>query len=83
MEKEIKETLIALFAGINNADGPAIVRETARLDEIATRARGKVDPRLQHFLERRSYDKARMFLEGLADIPAGVCGGRGGRSTES
>jgi len=80
MEIEIKGALIALFSGINSADGGAIVRETARLDALAAASRGKIDPRLQHFLERRSYDKARRFLEGVNNIPAGVCGGRGNAS---
>ena len=36
-------------------------------------------PQLLHFLERRSYAKAAMFLGGAEDIPVGVCGGRAAR----
>ncbi|MDB6128633.1 MAG: hypothetical protein JWM35_2529, partial [Verrucomicrobia bacterium] len=35
-------------------------------------------PQLEHFLGKRSYAKALMFLGGETDIPIGACGGRPG-----
>jgi hypothetical protein len=48
----------------------------ARLDEALERGRAGLHPQLVHFLERRSYAKALMFLGGETDIPVGACGGR-------
>lgn len=78
METEIKQSLISLLDGIKRADGPTIASEMARLDEFAARGRAGLHPQLVHFLERRSYAKALVLLEG--DTPAaGLCGGRAGR----
>jgi hypothetical protein len=76
MEAQIKESLMALMDGIKRADGDAITREMARLDGYLGKARGQLHPQLVHFLERRSYPKALMFLGGESDIPVGSCGGR-------
>ena len=83
MEAQIKESLIALLAGIKNADGAVISREMARLDECVAAGRKTLHPQLLHFLERRSYAKAEMFLGGASDIPAGICGGRAGKNAGS
>jgi hypothetical protein len=77
MEKQIKDSLLALLAGIKAADGQVVAAEMARLDEWVTRGRAGLHPQLVHFLENRSYAKALMFLGGETDIPAGACGGRG------
>lgn len=76
MEAQIKESLMALMDGIKRADGEAIAREMATLDAFAGEGRGSLHPQLLHFLERRSYPKALMFLGGESDIPVGSCGGR-------
>jgi hypothetical protein len=81
MEPEIKAALITLVNGIKQADGKVVATETARLDDLAERGRTTLHPQLVHFLERRSYNKALMFLEGTPDIPAGICGG--GKKTTS
>jgi hypothetical protein len=47
-----------------------------RLDRLVAESRGTLDPRLAHFLERRSYAKALDFLGGAADVPRGTCGPR-------
>lgn len=80
MEAEIKAALVALLDGIKAADGRVIATEMARLDDFAERGRAGLHPQLVHFLERRSYAKALMFLGGEQDIPVGVCGGRAGRT---
>ena len=79
MEPQIKESLIALLAGIKISDGHVIAAEMARLDGYLEQGRLGLHPQLVHFLERRSYAKALMFLGGETEIPVGVCGGgRGG-----
>jgi hypothetical protein len=76
MEDQIKQALITLLDGINRADGDAVASQMALLDGYVGQARGSLHPQLVHFLERRSYPKALMFLGGKSDIPAGSCGGR-------
>ena len=76
METQIKESLIALLAGIKVADGNAIVDRTAQLDEIVAKHGDRLHPQLSHFLERRSYAKALQFLGGDAAIPSGSCASR-------
>ena len=62
--------------GIKRADGGAIASQMAMLDGYLEQARGTLHPQLVHFLERRSYPKALLFLGGESAIPAGSCGGR-------
>jgi hypothetical protein len=76
MEEHIKQSLISLMDGIKRADGPVIASQMAALDGFAAQGRGTLHPQLQHFLERRSYPKALLFLGGESDIPVGVCGGK-------
>jgi hypothetical protein len=80
METEIKESLIALLAAIKAANGNVIAAEMERLEGFLDRGRDVLHPQLVHFLEKRSYAKAVMFLGGESDIPVGICGGRAGRS---
>lgn len=79
METEIKESLIALLDAIKATNGKTIAEEMARLDDFLERGRSNLHPQLVHFLERRSYAKAVMFLGGESDIPVGICGGRAGK----
>ena len=79
METQIKDSLIALLAGIKAADGQVIADEMAKLDDFLARGRAGLHPQLVHFLENRSYAKAVMFLGGETDIPVGACGGKAAR----
>jgi len=79
METEIKDALISLLSAIKNSNAKVIATEMARLDDFAARGRMTLHPQLLHFLERRSYAKAAMFLGGEQDIPIGACGGRAAR----
>ena len=79
MEIEIKASLIALLDAIKVSNGRVIAAEMAKLDDFAMRGRLTLHPQLLHFLERRSYAKAAMFLGGVEDIPVGVCGGKAAR----
>jgi hypothetical protein len=76
MEAQIKESLMALMDAIKRSDGEAIALQMARLDGYVGEGRAALHPQLVHFLERRSYPKALMFLGGESDIPVGSCGGR-------
>jgi hypothetical protein len=76
VEDQIKQALIALLDGIKRADGEAISAQMGLLDGYLGKARGSLHPQLIHFLERRSYPKALMFLGGESDIPVGSCGGK-------
>lgn len=79
MEPEIKAALIALLDAIRKSNAKIIASEMARLDDFAERGRMSLHPQLLHFLERRSYAKAALFLGGAEDIPVGACGGRAAR----
>lgn len=77
VETQIKESLIALLAGINRSDGMVIAGEISKLDDLLQRGRAGLDPQLVHFLERRSYAKALTFLEGDAGgLPRTACAPR-------
>jgi len=76
METQVKASLISLLDGIKRSDGNVIAGEMEKLDELLGKGREAFHPQLVHFLERRSYAKALMFLGGESDIPVGVCGGR-------
>ena len=52
---------------------PNLLPVFARLDELASTLPADADPELRHFLQRRSYEKARMKLQGMA-AARGSCG---------
>lgn len=81
METQIKDSLLALLAGIKATDGQVVADQMALLDDFLARGRAGLHPQLVHFLENRSYAKAVMFLGGATDIPVGACGGRAGRGS--
>ncbi len=82
MEPQIKASLISLLDAIKRSDGQRVVSEMERLDGFLLRGQtdGSLHPQLEHFLEKRSYAKALMFLGGETDIPVGACGGRPAKS---
>ena len=54
---------------------PNLLLLFARIDELAEQLPPTADPELRHFLERKSYEKARLFLEACArEIMKGRCG---------
>jgi hypothetical protein len=79
MEAQIKESLNSLLEAIKRSDGGRIADEMGRLEGFLSQGREDLHPQLVHFLERRSYAKALLFLGGATDIPAGACGGRAPR----
>jgi hypothetical protein len=80
MEAQIKESLNSLLESIKRSDGGKVADEMGRLEGLLEKGRAALHPQLVHFLERRSYAKAHLFLGGETDIPVGACGGRPARS---
>jgi hypothetical protein len=70
---QLKASLINLVAGMKAADTPRMLRSMAELDGVVAAHKHELDPRLAHFLERRSYAKALDFLGGASDVPRGEC----------
>ena len=79
METQIKDSLITLLDAIKASNAEVVAAEMAKLDGFLEQGHGSLHPQLIHFLEKRSYAKAVMFLGGESDIPVGICGGRAGR----
>ena len=53
---------------------PNLLPLFARIDELARRLPTETDPTLLHYLQRKSYEKARLWLEGReAENQAGSC----------
>jgi hypothetical protein len=53
---------------------PDLQARFARIDELAKELPHGTDPNLLHFLQKRSYQKARRFLEGRGgENQAGTC----------
>ena len=74
IKKELRETLSSLQQGIKNSDASTITGSLRTLDELVSSHRSVLDPQLVHYLSRRSYEKAQMYLEGKDGIPKGICG---------
>jgi hypothetical protein len=55
---------------------PNLLPLFGRLDELTARLPRQADARLAHYLHKKSYEKARLFLEGReAENQAGNCHG--------
>jgi hypothetical protein len=69
-----------LDSGIKAADGNRMLAAMEQLDVLMATGAVVLDPRLAHFIERRSYAKALAWIEGegSATIPAGNCAPRAG-----
>ena len=56
---------------------PNLVPVFAQIDGLTRQLPADADPQLLHYLHKKSYEKARLFLEGRdADNAAGNCGHR-------
>jgi hypothetical protein len=54
---------------------PNLLPKFTRLDELTRQLPPQSDPQLLHYLHKKSYEKARLFLEGRdAENAAGNCG---------
>ena len=79
IEREILQTLTALNAAAKSMPTanpkPDLLPLFARLDELTRQLPRGTDPSLLHYLQKKSYQKARLFLEGRdADNQDGNCG---------
>ena len=76
-EQEILQTLIELDAAVKSMataqPKPSLIPLFARLDELAAQLPRSADPELLHFIQRKSYEKARVRLEGR-QAARGSCG---------
>ena len=76
-EQEILQTLTELDETVKSMatanPKPELLPLFARLDELAGQLPRSTDPELLHFLQRKSYEKARARLEGRK-AARGACG---------
>ncbi len=54
--------------------GEQILEAVRKVDRFLSAHRVDLEPRLVHFLERRSYQKALQFIEEETEPPRGNCG---------
>ena len=70
---ELEDAVRALRTANPKPDLPPLF---ARLDELAGQLPPDADPQLRHYLVRKSYEKARLLLQGRdAENAHGTCGG--------
>ena len=79
VEQQLLETLLELERAIQGGSGPgpkpSLRPLFERLDSLAAQLPRGTDPDLLHFLHRKSYQKARLWLEGRnAENARGTCG---------
>jgi hypothetical protein len=68
---ELEQAVNSLRTANPKPDLPALF---ARIDELAKQLPRSADPALLHYLQKKSYGKARLFLQGRdADNQAGNC----------
>ena len=64
----------AAVAAVNEEPKPDLMAHFNRLDELTAQLTGDTDGELLHYLHKKSYEKARLFLEGRhAEIQKGGC----------
>jgi len=79
LEKNILNALLELERAVAAMPGanpkPNLLPLFARLDECSRQLPAATDPSLRHYLQKKSYEKARFFLQGKdAENQAGNCG---------
>jgi hypothetical protein len=77
-ERHILQTLVELEAAVKAMPAanpkPNLLPLFTRLDELTNQLPKNTAPDLLHYLHKRSYEKARLFLEGRdAENQAGNC----------
>jgi hypothetical protein len=78
-ENRILQTLLELEAAVNHLSPggpkPNLIPLFSKLDEFALALPADADSELKHFLQRKSYQKARLLLQGRgAENRRGSCG---------
>jgi hypothetical protein len=79
VEQEILAALLELEDAVKRLKtagyGPVLGDVLSRLDGLTASLPPDADGDLRHYLQRKSYEKARMWLEGRrTGIPSGACG---------
>jgi hypothetical protein len=79
IEGRILDTLTGLEDAVRTlptaSPKPDLLAFFSRLDELAGQLPSDADPELRHFLQRKSYEKARLLLEGRrGEVARGNCG---------
>lgn len=68
LEKKILATLLELEAAVKSLPTanpkPDLLAFFTRLDQLTQELPRDADPRLHHYLFKKSYEKARLFLQG-------------------
>ena len=77
-ERNILTALVGLEQAVQSMPAanpkPDLIPHFARLDELTRQLPHDADPSLMHYLQKRSYQKARLFLEGRdPENQAGNC----------
>ncbi len=80
-EQTIWQALVELDQAVKSMPAanpkPNLLPIFNRLDQLARELPPQTDPQLLHYLQKKSYEKARLFLEGRdAENAAGNCGHR-------
>lgn len=76
LEKDLLNTLVELDVAVKAMPNPKLnlLKLFARIDELAKHLPRDIDPQLMHYLRKKSYQKARLFLQGRdAENAAGNC----------
>ena len=78
-EQTIWQTLVELDQTVRSMPTanpkPNLLPIFSRLDELTRQLPPETDPQLLHYLHKKSYEKARLFLAGRdAENAAGNCG---------
>lgn len=79
VEQNILQTLLDLEDAVKSmpteSRKPSLLPLFARLDELTRQLPNDADPNLLHYLHKKSYEKARLFLQGRdAENQVGSCG---------
>jgi hypothetical protein len=78
VETALLQSLVDLEAAVSGMKGsgpkPDLIPLFNRIDDLARQLPRNTDPSLLHYLQKKSYQKARLFLEGRdAENQAGNC----------
>ena len=76
LEKDLLKTLVELDVAVKAMPNPKLnlLKLFSRIDELAKQLPCDTDPTLLHYLRKKSYQKARLFLQGRnAENAAGNC----------
>jgi len=79
LEQELLQSLLELEQAVQSMmtanPKPNLVPLFARIDEVTRQLPRDTDPTLLHYLQKKSYEKARLFLQGRdGENQAGNCG---------